>query len=79
MINFSLENAPDNLEPEIKDYLERQFNTLQEAILSASDPIVISATPPKHQDGMFRYVDTTDATFTTVGFWGMVNGTWTKL
>lgn len=79
MINFSLENAPDNLEPELKDYLERQFNTLQEAILSASDIQEVNGVPAKQENGMLRYVATTDATFTSTGFWGLESGTWVKI
>ncbi len=30
-------------------------------------------------NGMIIYVTTTDATFTSVGFWGRENGTWIKL
>lgn len=30
-------------------------------------------------DGMITYVNSTDATFTTVGFWGYENGAWVKL
>lgn len=31
------------------------------------------------QDGMMIYVNSTNGTFTQVGFWGYVNGTWTAL
>lgn len=31
------------------------------------------------EDGMFFYVTSTDATFTSIGFWGRENGAWVKL
>lgn len=42
--------------------------------MSATDAAVLTAA-----NGDFIYVNTTDATFTSVGFWGYENGAWVKL
>ena len=42
--------------------------------MSAADAAVLTAL-----DGDMVYVNTTDATFTAVGFWGYENGAWVKL
>ena len=42
--------------------------------MSATDAAVLTAS-----DGDMVYVNTTDATFTSVGFWGYENGAWVKL
>jgi len=46
-----------------------QFNTITSAKASSITP----------KEGMFVFVSDTDATFTSVGFWGYENGSWLKL
>lgn len=45
-----------------------------------TDSIVVDRFPEKWlDDGAIVYVTNTNATFTTVGFWGLENGAWVKL
>lgn len=47
------------------------------AVFTPVDATTASAYTP--EDGMMIYVNSTNGTFTQVGFWGYVNGTWTAM
>lgn len=50
-----------------------------EDILKCSPISAATASAITAEDGMMVYVNTTNGTFTSVGFWGRENGSWVKL
>ena len=79
MIDFTIEVPPASVDDELRQYLNRQFHILSEAIRHNWDFEVTHNLPEKYEDGMIRYFGTTNITITSVGFWGYENGTWVKL
>lgn len=57
-----------------KEQITSQANAMKFEPISATTASGLSAS-----EGMFVFVNTTNGTFTSVGFWGYENGAWTKL
>jgi len=56
-----------------------EITTTTSAPIKLTPMTAAQATALTAEDGQMVYVSTTDATFTSVGFWGRENGAWVKL
>lgn len=71
-------DQPYNTESIVLVMSPEEFRTYTNSIL-IENISAATASGLSVNNGRIVYVNTTDATFTSVGFWGVVGGTWTKL
>jgi lysophospholipase L1-like esterase len=62
-----------------EEFSINQGNVKVNNVFKAGQFTAIEASALTPANGDFIYVTSTDATFTSIGFWGYENGTWTKL